>query len=178
MADSKEIIEGFINEYPVCEYYFLKHDDLVFSEKVRYICEHECNHYNKSWACPPNIPSVEECMKECDEYDNVLLFSTVAEVTDNLNFTECLAARKDHEQVTRELRDEFKKHFNKVLTLSTGCMMCDECGYPDVPCRHPEERLSTIESHGILIMQTAESIGMCYDCGNNMVTYFSLIFYS
>ncbi|NLA86022.1 MAG: hypothetical protein GX847_01815 [Clostridiales bacterium] len=62
--------------------------------------------------------------------------------------------------------------------MSTGCMLCDECAYPSEPCRHPDERLSTIESHGILIMQTASDLGVTLDCGNNIVTYISLIFFN
>jgi len=57
-------------------------------------------------------------------------------------------------------------------------MICGECSYPDAPCRHPEERISTIESHGILIMETASRLGVTFDCGNNAVTYFSLIFFN
>ena len=173
-----EELEEFIYNYPICEFYSIKHSDLFFSEKVRYICENECDHYNKSWACPPAIPSVQECIKECEEYEHVFLFTTVAEVSDLLNLTETLEARRDHERITREIRAEFRKRYNKVMALSTGCMLCETCAYPDEPCRHPDERTSTIESHGIIIMKVAEHLGITYDCGNNMVTYFSLIFYS
>lgn len=178
MTENERIIEEFIYDYPVCEFYHIKKDDLVFSDKVRYICEHECDHYNKSWACPPVIGSIEECMKECHEYENVFLFTTVAEVSDPLNLTETLEAKGNHEMVTRDILKEFKSRFNKAMALSTGCMICKKCAYPDEPCRHPDERLSTIESHGIVIMQTAANLGITYDCGNNIVTYFSIVFYS
>ena len=69
MTENERIIEEFIYDYPICEFYHITKNDLVFSDKVRYICEHECQRYNKSWACPPVIGSIEECMKECDEYD-------------------------------------------------------------------------------------------------------------
>lgn len=174
----QEIIEEFIYDYPILEFYYLNREELIFSDKVRYICEHECNHYGKSWACPPAIGSVEDCIKECEPYEHVFLFSTVAQVPDNLNFEACLGARKDHEELTLTLREKFRERFGDVLALSTGCMVCETCAYPEAPCRHPEKRLSTIESHGILIMQTAESMGICYDCGNDCVTYFSLIFFN
>lgn len=174
----QEIIDSFILDYPILEYYILDTKDLIFSDKVRYICEKECEHYGCSWACPPAIGSIKDCMAQCQSYSHVCLFSTVAEVPDVLNFSACLKARKDHEELTLLLREKFQEHFGNVLALSTGCMVCETCSYPDAPCRHPEKRLSTIESHGILIMQTAESMGICYDCGNDMVTYFSLIFFS
>ncbi len=176
--DYKEIIDGFIYDYPICEFYYLGLDDLIFSDKVRYICENECPHHGKSWACPPAIDSIEHCIKECHAYEHVFLFTSVAEVPDCMDFAACLAAKRDHEQITLELRNRFEEGFGKVLALSTGCMLCEECSYPDSPCRHPEDRISTIESHGILIMETASRLGVTFDCGNNAVTYFSLIFFN
>ena len=176
--DYKAIIEGFIYDYPVCEFYYIGLDDLIFSDKVRYICEHECPHHNKSWACPPAIKSIDSCIKDCETFKHVFLLTSVAEVPDCMNFSACLEAKRDHERMTVELRQRFEEHFGKVLALSTGCMICDECTYPDAPCRHPKEKLSTIESHGILIMETASRLGVTFDCGNNIVTYFSLIFFN
>ena len=176
--DYKDIIETFIYDYPVCELYYLTLDDLIFSDKVRIICEQECPHYGKSWACPPGIQSISHCINECQAFEHVFLFTSVAEVPDCMNFDACLKARQGHEQMTHEIRQRFETHFGKVLALSTGCTICDMCSYPGEPCRHPEERLSTIESHGILIMETANRLGVTLDCGNNIVTYISLIFFN
>lgn len=176
--DYKAVIEEFIYDYPICELYYLTPDDLIFSDKVRTICERECTHYGKSWACPPGIPSIEQCIAACRVFEHVFLFTSVAEVPDCMNFDACLAARREHEEMTRAIRDRFKQHFGKVLALSTGCMLCQDCTYPDNPCRHPEERTSTIESHGILIMETASQLGVTLDCGNDIVTYLSLIFFN
>ena len=174
----QEIIEEFIYDYPILEFYYLKREDLLFSDKVRFICEKECEHYGHSWACPPAIGSIEHCIKECEKYQHVFLFSTVAQVPDNLDFAACLKARKAHEDLTLSLRETFREKFGDVLALSTGCMACETCAYPDAPCRHPDLRISTIESHGILLMQMAESMDICYDCGNDMVTYFSMILFN
>ena len=174
----KEIIEKFICDYPICEYYYITFKDLVFSDKVRYICENACDRYNKSWACPPAINSIDECMKECEAFSHVFLFTSVAEVPDRMDFPACLEARRDHERITYDLRKRFESHFGKVLALSSGCMICDECSYPETPCRYPEEQLSSIESHGILIIETANRLGITQDWGNNIVVYFSLIFFN
>jgi predicted metal-binding protein len=117
-------------------------------------------------------------MEKCRQYGHVFLFTSVAEVSDNLDFAGCLAQRRDHEKISREIGKKFQESFGDILMLTTGCTLCDACTYPNEPCRHPEERVSTIESHGILIMQTAAEQGISYDCGNNMVTYFTLIFFN
>jgi predicted metal-binding protein len=178
MSDYKETIESFIYDYPFCEFYYLEQGDLIFSDKVRVICETECPHYGKSWACPPGIPPIGHCIEECRAYSRIFLFTSVAEVPDVMNFGACLDARRDHEQMTRDIRKRFEEHFGKVLALSTGCTLCNDCAYPEEPCRHPEARLSTIESHGILIMETASRLGVTLDCGNSIVTYISLIFFN
>lgn len=176
--DFIKIIEGFIYEYPICEFHFLTPEELVFSDKVRVICREDCPHYGKSWACPPAIRPVEDCIEACRAFSHVFLFTSVAQVPDVMNFDACLEARRDHERMTREIKGCFESRFGKVLALSTGCMLCDTCAYPDGPCRHPEERLSTIESHGILIMETASCLGVTMDCGNDAVVYISLIFFN
>ena len=44
-------IEGIIAAYPVCQYAFLKPEEIEFPERVRIICETECPRYNTTWAC-------------------------------------------------------------------------------------------------------------------------------
>lgn len=178
MSDYKENIESFLGEFPLCEYTFLEVEDLVFSEKVRFICENECPRYGHSWACPPYVGTIQECMDRCHQFQHVLLFSTAADVPDIGDFTGCLNARHDHEMVSHELSERIGKEYGQTLTLTTGCAECKTCGYPNTPCRHPETRFSTIESHGILIMQTADDNGFMYNFDGHTVIYFSLIFFN
>ena len=65
-----------------------------------------------------------------------------------------------------------------VLALSTGCMQCETCAYPNAPCRHPDKRVATVESHGILLMQTVEAMNICFNYGNDTVTYFTLLLFN
>ena len=44
---------------PVLSSYIM--DELLFSERVRYICRTECAMYGRSWACPPAVGTVEAC---------------------------------------------------------------------------------------------------------------------
>ncbi|PKM71538.1 MAG: hypothetical protein CVU91_13335 [Firmicutes bacterium HGW-Firmicutes-16] len=59
-------------DYHICEFYYLGLDDLIFSDKVRYICEDECPHHGKSWACPPAIDSIKRRTKECQAFEHSL----------------------------------------------------------------------------------------------------------
>ena len=190
----RNILENLINDYPICEYCFGTTDQIPFSEKVRYICENECSRCNHCWACPPYVGSVHDNMKKCLQYPHFFLFSTVNPVTDAWNTEECLMAKKDHEAVTRDIRKRLYEETGLPMTapedadlngkpapflvLSTGCAICDVCASPDEPCRHPEERLNSMESHGIVIFSLAESMEMCYNYGNDSATYFSMVLYN
>ena len=167
-------VDGIFLEQPVFEYALVAAQELSFSDKVRYICENECDRYGKSWICGEHMPPLELCMARCLEFSHAVVFSTVS---DGSGFSEQLAARRGHEEVTDCIAAGFEREFGEVLTLSTGCMLCESCAYPE-PCRHPSKRRSTTESHGILILNTAARHGLSFDCGENIVTYFSLVLFN
>ncbi|MEI3138891.1 MAG: DUF2284 domain-containing protein [Lachnospiraceae bacterium] len=125
-------IETIISQYPLIQYAFCATSELVFSEKVRHICETECERYGKSWSCPPGVGEVEECRKRCQDYDRVLLYTTQAEVTDSSIFSEALASRTSHEEITREMLKEFREAGISCFALSgDSCQICSKCAYPD-----------------------------------------------
>lgn len=171
-------IEQVISGYPIFEYVNIGTDSLVFSDKARYICENECEHYGKAWYCPPVIDELDVCIARCRSFDSAFIFSTVSEVEDSIDFSTHLQARREHEEISREIFKELRRESGDMLLLSTGCTLCDECTYPDAPCRHPGEMTCTVESHGIIILQTVAEQGMNFDCGGNLVTYFSVILYN
>lgn len=174
----KEIIEEFIFEYPICEFYYLDVKDIIFSEEVRFMCENETRRDNQSWVYLPAIQSIEECKEKVRAFEHAFIFTTVTEVRDSLDFLCCLDAKKGHEQLSYNVQESFRRSFGDVLTLTTGCGICDKCAYPDETCRHPDKSFSTIEGHGIYIMKSIEETGISYDYGNNVATYISLIFFN
>lgn len=174
----QETIKEFIHEYPVCEFYHLERGDLVFSEEVRLMCEQELRFENQPWVYPPAIKTIEKCQQKCGVFEHVFIFTSVTEVRDSLDFLACLDAKRGHEQFSYDLQERFRDHFGDVLTLTTGCAICDKCAYPGEECRNPDKCLSTIESHGIFIMKNIEEIGICYHYGQDIATYMGLIFFN
>lgn len=171
-------IENRITEFPVCEYAFVRPEEIPFSEKVRYICQTECPRYGKSWACPPAVGSVEECRKRCLSYDGGFIFTTVSEGADLENMDAVLSLRSGHERITRQTAEIFRDYFAQVQAFSTeSCAICDSCTCPDSPCRHPEYMLPSVEGQGILVTELAEKQGITFLNGSDVVTWFSLILY-
>jgi predicted metal-binding protein len=175
---NREKIEEIITEFDICEYSFGKYDQIPFSDKVIYICQSDCPRYDHCWACPPAVGDIHRCMESVGNYNSFCLFSSVWEVSDIYDMDACLAVKKGHEALTRQLRSRVKQSLEDILVLSTGCTLCDKCTYPDEPCRHPEERLNSMESHGILLVNLLENMGMCSNYGNDMAVYFSMILFN
>ena len=175
---NREWIEEQLSELPLYQYAFIDTCELLFSERIRWICEHECPMYGKTWACPPAVGSVEECKARLLQYPNALLIATITEVGDIANMEETLATRPEHEEITRQVHALVKQQCRDTLVLSTeACALCENCAYPECACRHPEKMYPCVESHGIVVTDLAEKTGIDFYAAGNLVTWFSLIFY-
>lgn len=174
----KALLERQLAEFPLYQYMFIDTRELCFSPRVRHICETECPMYGKSWACPPAVGSVEACQAKCLSYPEALVITTITEVSDIANLQETLDTRAPHEAISHQVADLVRQQCGDVYVLSTeACAICEHCAYPDGPCRHPERMFPCVESHGILIIDTAERLGIAFQPGGNIVTWFSLILY-
>ena len=176
---NRELLEQKLSELPLYIYDYVRFEELEFNDRIRWICEHECPMYGKSWACPPAVGSVKECQRKCLHYENCLLISTIVEVEDITNIEETLATRPEHEEITNQVRDIFREQGVEPYVLSTeACTLCDHCAYLDgQPCRFPEKMHPCVESHGINVVPMLESRGLQFQFGANVVTWISLLFY-
>jgi len=175
---NREWIEEQLSELPLYVYEFIDPSELIFTDRVRYVCETECPMYGKTWACPPAVGEVSACEARCRAFDGVLLISTITEVSDIANIDETLATRPGHEEITRRVHEMIKTQAADTFVLSTeACAHCKECTYPHAPCRFPDRMYPCVESHGILVTDLAERHGIDFLAGSNLVTWFSLIFY-
>ena len=174
-----EKLEERLAELPLLGYFFIDPKGLEFSDRVRWICEHECPMYGKSWACPPGVGSVEECREKCLSYENCLMIATVTEVADISNLEQTLATRPDHEAVTNQVGAMLEEQGIKPYILSTeACAICEQCTCPDgLPCRHRDKMHPCVESHGINLIPTLEENGIEFQFGGDVVTWVSLLFY-
>jgi len=174
---NKDLLEQQLQELPLFQYAFMTTDELVFTDRVRYICKEECPQYNTTWACPPAVGSVSECRAKCLMYPEMLMISTVSEVNDIADIEETLSTRKDHEEITRQVAKLMKEQGCELRILSTeSCAICETCTYPNAPCRHPDMMFPCVESQGILVTEICEKYGMEFFNGN-IVTWVSLLLY-
>ena len=62
---NQSILEQQLAVLPLYSYHFFNPSELDFSDRIRWICQHECPMYDKSWACPPAVGEVGECKAKC-----------------------------------------------------------------------------------------------------------------
>ena len=176
---NRELLEEKLAELPLYIYDFIDPSELEFNSRIRWICEHECPMYGRSWACPPGVGTLEHCEGKCRGYENCLLISSIVEVADITNINETLATRPEHEALTNQVAEIMKELGAKPYILSTeACAECGRCAILDgQPCRYPDRMHPCVESHGINIVPVLESRGLEFQFGANVVTWVSLLFY-
>ena len=175
----KNALEQALQELPLYVYQFIDPKSLEFSSRIRYICQAECPMYGKSWACPPGVGEVEQCEKRCRSYENCLLIGTITECADVADIEATLLTRAPHEDITNQVGELLEDQGEKVYILSTeACAECDRCAILDgQPCRFPDRMHPCVESHGINLIPTLEDLGLEFIYGENIITWYSLIFF-
>ena len=175
----KNALEQALQELPLYVYQFIDPKELEFSSRIRYIGQAECPMYGKSWACPPGVGEVDQCEKRCRSYENCLLIGTITECEDISDIEATLLTRAPHEAITNEVGKLLQEQGQQVYILSTeACAECDRCAILDgQPCRFPERMHPCVESHGINLIPTLENLGLDFIYGENIITWYSLIFF-
>jgi predicted metal-binding protein len=72
---NREKLLSQLAELPLYVYDFIDPKGLEFTQRVRWICEHECPMYGKTWACPPGVGTVGECQKRCGAFESCLMIA-------------------------------------------------------------------------------------------------------
>ncbi len=126
------------------------------------------------------VGSVSQCKGKCGSYNACLMIATITEVNDISDINETLATRPEHEAITNQVGDLLRRQGAEPYILSTeACAECDRCAYLDgQPCRFPERMHPCVESHGINILSLLGELGLAFQYGENVVTWFSLLFFN
>ena len=174
-----EKLEAGLSELPLYIYCWIDPQSLEFSDRVRWICEHECAMYGTTWACPPGVGTVESCKAKCLSYNKCLLISSITEVADISDMAQTLATRADHESLTDQVGALLRSLGAEPYILSTeACAICERCAIlGGQPCRHKDTMHPCVESQGINIIPTLEANGLEFHYGSNVVTWVSLLLF-
>lgn len=170
MEEAKKVFQN-CNEIPK--------ESISLNQEVRDLCEQNtCGNYNKNWSCPPAVAPLDEIKEKFDEFSNFIVLSQVYELEDSMDFEGMVEGAKDFQKRLVELNKTLRESGIKYMMLGAGgCTLCPKCTYPDEPCRRPEDRIVSLEAHGIEVVKLMKDNGLKYNNGPNTMTYMGGILY-
>lgn len=125
--------------------------DIAPSLDIRALCAPDkCSSYSTNWVCPPGCGSFKLCCEKLHRYTHGLLLQTKFDGSASFSLEESAKLSLLHSAHVTALRDEILSSFPNALTLSTGgCNECENCTFPDNPCRKPEINRGSLSAFGI-----------------------------
>lgn len=148
---------------------------LVFMPEVREMCAADkCHAYGRSWVCPPACGSIEEVSARASQYSRGILVQTIGRMEDDFDYETIVETQKKHAVNFRKLIVRLRERYDDLLPMTAGgCDLCRTCTYPDAPCRHPEEAMTSMEAYGLFVSRVCEASGIPYNNGPQTITYTS-----
>ena len=108
-------------------------------------------------------------------------------LTHEVGFSQCAPVNMDALDPLEAVRDMSKADrcgrqtrllFPHCLPLTAGtCTLCHTCTYPEHPCRHPKQRLSSMEAYGLFVSDVCIRSNLAYNYGPRTLTYTACVLY-
>ena len=182
MNTQKNLSEYFkvANDCGLSYYTALDISTLEFLQEVRDMCnEAQCHRYNTSWSCPPACPPLDELRERALSYTGGIIVQTAGEIEDSLDWEAMMEIEKKHKANFAKFCDELKKEFSSIMPMSAGsCALCENCAYPENPCRFPEKMSPSMEACGIFVSKLCKSNGLEYNYGPEKMAYTSCVLFN
>jgi len=175
----KEILTEFIgNEFDHSK--VVPISKITFDNEVRKLCEQNmCGTFGKCWTCPPAVDSIEDLQAGLEPFSDFRVFYKVYQLEDSFDWEGMTEGMKDFQSRILKLKKLIGKESDDFLVLGAGsCQICDECTYPEDPCRLPELAMYSVEAYGIDAMKMMADNGLQYNNGPNTVTYIGGLFFT
>lgn len=140
---------------------------------VRDMCSADrCGLYGRCWTCPPGCGSIEENKRALQGYTQGIIVQTTRTLEDDFDLEGIEGCGAAHRDMFIRLAAALRAEHSDLLALGAGgCRLCEECTYPDAPCRRPGEALSSMEAYGLLVSDVCTQNGLAYYYGPQTITY-------
>ena len=114
-AKKKETIDSIFHAQGYTDYRWIDPKQIVVAQWVRLKCMFGCGGYGKIACCPPNLPSVTECERFFQEYNQAMIFR-FAKKFDNPDDRHAWS-RKVNLKLLKLEREVFFSGYEKVFLL-------------------------------------------------------------
>lgn len=167
-----------LEELKIHQISYIDAKDIKYYQWVRDLCEeNKCGHFNKNWACPPAVGSVDECRDECSKYENALVFTGKYKLRREIDYRSMVKAYGEFRELTEKLDEKLSKKLNEYKVFSIGnCKRCEKCSYPD-SCRFPDKLYPAVESMGINVSELTKLAKVNYAEENLTIIYIGMVLF-
>ena len=144
---------------------------LQFRQEVRDMCA-ACKAYGKRWTCPPACGEIDEMPERYHRYSNGIIFQTIVNYEDEFDYEGMGQAMRRQGKSIGRLIDLLSGIDEEIMLFgSDGCGNCEECTYPDNPCRFPDRAFPSMEATGLLVSDVCKDNDVKYYYGRNIVAF-------
>lgn len=139
-----------------------------------------CGKYNTNWSCPPATGTFEQAKQRILQYDNALVIQKIYNLDDCFDFEGMIKAQKDFAKLmlfaAKTASNKYK--LKDFLPLGIGgCTLCEQCTYPNHPCRYMKEPIASLEGYGIDALSVTKLAKLPYKSNETSANYIGLILY-
>lgn len=125
---------------------------------VRFKCRYGCPNYGRLAACPPSVPTLDECRELFGEYGHIAIIRLSAGVKDPAE--DAIWLRRTGKELLALERAVFLGGFSRALVLFPGpCRFCETCTGQRRSCRYPADVRPSPEALGVDLFGVAEAVG-------------------
>ena len=148
-------------------------------ESIRALCAPDkCRNHGTSWVCPPGCGSIESCRGIVASYDSAVLLQSVHENVDYADKEKMYSITCEHNEAAMKLFDQIKEEQGSAYLLTTGgCNLCENCTFPDEPCRIPDKNRGSLSAFGINVGKLCEAAGMEFSFTSGIMRMVACILY-
>ena len=107
-----------------------------------------------------------------------ILVQSTAQLEDEFDYTGMTSLLETHKKRFSTFARQARLLYPHCLPLTAGtCTLCHTCTYPDRPCRHPKQRLSSMEAYGLFVSDVCVRSNLAYNYGPRTLTYTACVLY-
>ena len=151
------------SQYPEMDAVAIRHEQLVFEERVRLKC-FQCRNYRAKWTCPGKLPAF-DFQRLISEYEHLAVIryqkSDIRGQNSDISYRE--AGNALHRAMLY-LEAELMRRNNPLAQSFIGgsCELCKD-GCPPDACAHPEQARVPWDATGCNVTRTLANIGIQVD---------------
>ena len=103
---------------------------------------------------------------------------STAQLEDEFDYTGMTSLLETHKKRFSTFARQARLLYPHCLPLTAGTFtLCHTCTYPDRPCRHPKQRLSSMEAYGLFVSDVCVRSNLAYNYGPRTLTYTACVLY-